>query len=179
MTEIVAIEARAETEAELDEAMDAWWRALLAHAGSVSEADRLVADAWGETGRLIGHVQRANEPIGTDRGVRVVLTVAPLAASVQSAGFTSSALHATRETLFRAFERSRKRLAGDGGFASLWEGRAGCLYCEDGSLIAEPSLAPPPPKKKPAKSEAAKKEAAKTKAAKQPAAKRPAAKTAR
>ncbi len=140
MTDVVAIEARTETEQELDGAMEAWWTALLAHAESVNDADCLVADAWGETGRLIGHVQSATEPVGTDRGVRVVLEVASLSASVHAAGFTSSALEASRETLFRAFERSRKRLVAEDRFGSLWSGHASCLYCEDGAVIARPSL---------------------------------------
>lgn len=161
MTEVVALTARSESEADLDEAMIAWWSALLTHASTTTDAGCLVADAWGETGRLIGHVQRADEPIGTDRGLRVVLSVPALAASVQEAGFDSSALHASRETLFRAFERSRKRLVGEGRFASLWGGSARCLYCEDGAVIADPSLAPRLVKA-PAKNAPAKKAPAKT-----------------
>jgi hypothetical protein len=66
--------------------------------------------------------------------------VPALATAVHEAGFSESSVLAAREVLFRAFERSRKKLAGEGRFATLWQGQAGCLWCEDGTLMAEPSL---------------------------------------
>jgi hypothetical protein len=106
------------SDAALDVALDAWWGRLLAHAVEVADADCVVTDAWADTGRLIGHVQREDEPIGADRGLRVVLRFSPLGYRAYEDDFSADAVDAAREDLFRAFERSRKRRAGR--FADLW-----------------------------------------------------------
>lgn len=145
MTQLVSIALDADapiSDAQWDDALSRWWDALLVHAASCGDADWLIVDAWAETGRLIGSAQRADEPVGTDRGVRVALTARSIATAVSESGAARAVVDAARESLFRAFERSRKRLVSEDRFASLWGGRAGCYYCEDGAVIAEPSLRP-------------------------------------
>lgn len=147
MTQLISIALDADaplSDASWDDALALWWNALLEHAASRADADWLIADAWAETGRLIGSVQRVDEPVGTDRGVRVALTARSIATAVSESGAAREVVVAARESLFRAFERSRKRLVSEDRFASLWGGRVGCYYCEDGAVIAEPSLRPRP-----------------------------------
>lgn len=149
MTDVVSFAVEDTAPEALDEAMLAWWRALVEHAKTQTDADLLVADAWAETGRLIGLVQKSSEPVGTDRGVRVVLTVRSLASAASESGAASSVVASAREALFSAFERSRRKLVLDGFFTSLWDGKANCYYCEDGCVIADPSLvARPKPMRK-------------------------------
>ncbi|MFO0558052.1 MAG: hypothetical protein U0269_08530 [Polyangiales bacterium] len=148
MVELIQVEVEDAELSTLDGALARWWDALLEHAASQRDANRLVADAWAETGRLIGHVQTDAQPIGTDRGLRVILTVRSLARAVSEAAAAPSVVHSAREALFAAFERSRRKLVSEGRFASLWDGRAGCFWCEDGALMAEPSLIPAAPRPK-------------------------------
>ncbi len=127
---------------EIDDAMFRWWELLLAHAESQDDADCLIADAWAETGRLIGNVQRAEEEIGTDRGTRVVLNVRALSAMVRANEFSSQAHGEAHQGLYEAFERTRIALVHAGRFATLWGGEPKGYYCEEGNPVADPCFVP-------------------------------------
>ena len=133
--EVVAAEL-----SELDAAVLRWWDLMLAHAMTQPDADLLVADAWAETGRLIGNVQLVSEPVGTDRGTRVVLKVPAIAAAVQQAEFSAESTSDAHSLLWKAFERTRKRLLLEGRFVSLWGAEPAwtCYYCEEGEPVADP-----------------------------------------
>ena len=62
-------------EAVLGAALEEWWLKLCEHGRAAEDWNAIIADLWPETGRLIGHVQNANEAVGFDRGQRVALSL--------------------------------------------------------------------------------------------------------
>ncbi len=119
------------------DAMMAWWERLLEHAESVTDADTLVADAWVETGRVIGHVQRRSEAVGMDRGARVCLTVLPISAALAESGFDDETLREWVNVLFAAFETTRRTDDVQARLRALFGGAALLWWCEGGRLMAE------------------------------------------
>ena len=114
-------------------AMLEWWRVLLAHAESVAEeGDVLVMDAWTETGRIIGFPQPEGL-VGSERGLRVILTLTSVAEAQQAAGFSQEAYADSRDLLFALMERTRKSPE----LRALLRKDCAALWCENGEVSAE------------------------------------------
>lgn len=119
--------------AALFAAMLEWWRVLLAHAEAVAEeGDVLVMDAWTETGRIIGYPQPEG-PVGSERGLRVILTLTSVAEAQQAAGFSQEAYADSRDFLFSLMERARKSAE----LRALLSQDCPALWCENGQVSAE------------------------------------------
>jgi len=122
-------------------ALVAWWQVLCDHAESASGWDTIVFDVWLETGRLIGHVQRADQAIGVDRGARFCLLFPEIAAAIHQAGFTDASLSEQDARLAPLLDASIRHEATRARLKRLSAGRALQLWwCENGSLVAMPTV---------------------------------------
>ncbi|MGD1840304.1 MAG: hypothetical protein ACFB0B_05320 [Thermonemataceae bacterium] len=57
-----------------EKALGEWWEKIFTLAAPIKDWNVLIADVWiDNSGRIIGHVQRKEDAIGTDKGFRVAL----------------------------------------------------------------------------------------------------------
>lgn len=95
------IEIDAKTPRRITAALSQWWAKIAELAGRSEMFDTMVGDIWLDSGRIIGHVQMRDAPVGYDTGFRVAAHVRHVADRLHRADFDDAAWRQMTELLTR------------------------------------------------------------------------------